>query len=114
MGSITRPTSPDFAESNMTQAFSLKSSAGTIESSCLAQLKPTTLKTPLEEMRARYDKDGYLFVKGVLLPEDVIEARRQYFAYLGPTGLTKQDSDPADGIYCGSDPKLVNSLPPVP
>ncbi|CZR60660.1 uncharacterized protein PAC_10556 [Phialocephala subalpina] len=103
MGSISTPSSP---MPDTTPIFSLKSSAGAIEASSLGNLKPTSLDTPLEEMKARYQRDGYLFVKGVLPPEDVIQARRQYFEYLGPTGLTKAGSDPADGIYCGGDPRL--------
>ncbi|KAF8857351.1 hypothetical protein BDZ45DRAFT_705223 [Acephala macrosclerotiorum] len=103
MGSISTPTSP---KPDTTPKFSVTSSAATIESSRLAPLRPTTLDTPLEEMRARYQKDGYLFVKSVLPPEDVIQARQQYFEYLSPTGLTKEGSDPTDGIYCDCDPRL--------
>ncbi|KUJ15932.1 uncharacterized protein LY89DRAFT_735074 [Mollisia scopiformis] len=108
MGSISTPPAYDqpLPSGDGILPYALKSSAGSIESSCLAQLKSTSLDTPLEEMKARYERDGYLFVKGVLPPEDVIEARRQYFNYLGPTGLTKEASDPAAGIYCGSDPRL--------
>jgi len=110
MGSISPAPTAVSAKLDSAPAFSLRSPAGTIESSCLAQLRPTALDTPLEEMRARYERDGYLFVKGVLPPEDVIDARRQYFKYVGFTGLTKEGSDPAAGIYCGSDPRLW--LPP--
>ncbi|KAE8453909.1 hypothetical protein EG329_007685 [Mollisiaceae sp. DMI_Dod_QoI] len=91
MGSISPApiTYPVSAKLDSAPVLSLRSPAGTIESSCIAQLRPTALDTPLEEMRARYERDGYLFVKGVLPPEDVINARRQYFEYWLPPGKAR-------------------------
>jgi hypothetical protein len=88
----------------------IKSSNSAIDASYIGSLKPKTLDVPIEEMRAKYNAEGYLWIKGLLPPQDVIDARRQYFEYLGPTGLTKSSSNPADGIFCGGDPRLVQAL----
>ncbi|RJE16535.1 Phytanoyl-CoA dioxygenase PhyH, partial [Aspergillus sclerotialis] len=39
-------------------------------------LRASEPSLPLEELRKRYDKDSYLFLKGILPREDVLEARR--------------------------------------
>ena len=36
-----------------------------------------TTDTPCEEMRARYDRDGYLWVKNLIPREDVFDMREQ-------------------------------------
>lgn len=38
---------------------------------------PTPISTPIAEMRARYERDGYLWVKNVLPREDVLDMREQ-------------------------------------
>jgi hypothetical protein len=40
----------------------LQSAGGPVHPEVLDYLQPTTLDTPLEEMRARYQKNGYLWV----------------------------------------------------
>ncbi|PYH90643.1 hypothetical protein BO71DRAFT_402021 [Aspergillus ellipticus CBS 707.79] len=74
-------------------------SDGPLTSENAALLRPSDPDLPLDELRRRYDKDGYLFVKQVLPREDVLEARRQYFSYLAPTGVLKEDSDPVEGVF---------------
>ena len=40
-------------------------------------LRETGLQTPLEEMRRRLERDGYVFVKGLIPREDVLQMREQ-------------------------------------
>lgn len=88
----------------------LRSSGGIIEPHFLGKLRPTHLDTSMEEIRKRYEDDGYVWLKGLLPPSDVWDARKEYFRFLGPTGLIKEGTDPKDGIYCGGDWKLVSDF----
>ncbi|KAL4796408.1 hypothetical protein BDV19DRAFT_81245 [Aspergillus venezuelensis] len=72
---------------------------GPLTSENAALLRPSDPSLPLEELRARYEKDGYLFLKGILPREDVLECRRQYFTYLQPTQVLKDGTDPVQGIF---------------
>lgn len=65
----------------------------------VAPLQPTTLDTPIEEVRRRYCEDGYVFLKGVLPREDVLKARSEYFKLLSGSGVLAPGSEPADGIF---------------
>jgi len=40
---------------------------------------PTPNDTPIEEMRRRYERDGYIWVKNVIPREDVLDMREQYY-----------------------------------
>jgi len=86
----------------------LKSSGGIIESPSIGRLRPTPIMTAMEEIRKRYDEEGYVWLKGLLPSSDVWNARREYFELFGPTGLIKSGSDPKDGVYCGEDWHLVS------
>jgi hypothetical protein len=44
----------------------------------LGWLRPTSRATPISEMKARLEEDGYVFVKGVIPREDVLKMREQY------------------------------------
>lgn len=50
-------------------------------------------------MRTSFAENGYMFLKGLLPREDVLEARRQYFELLSPTGLLKPGSEPVEGVF---------------
>lgn len=65
----------------------------------VALLTPSYLDEPLEELRARYQRDGYLLVKGLLPREKVLDARRSYFQDMAPSGVLKEGSDPVDGFF---------------
>ena len=43
---------------------------------------PTSLSVPASEMRARYVRDGYIWIKNLIPREDVLNMREQYLAYL--------------------------------
>jgi phytanoyl-CoA hydroxylase len=65
----------------------------------------------MEEIRRRYERDGYVWLKRLLPPSDVWNARKDYFEFLSPTGLIKEGTDPRKGIYCGEDWRLVSKNP---
>ncbi|KAJ4516555.1 hypothetical protein HRR83_001889 [Exophiala dermatitidis] len=72
----------------------------------IGSLKPTTIDTPIEEARRRYQEDGYLFLKGLLPRDDVLKAREEYFKLLSPSGVLKPGTSPVDGIFDSSKDKL--------
>lgn len=82
----------------------LHSSGGPIGEESIGRLQPTPKDTSMEEMRIRYARDGYLWVKGVLPTEDVWRMRETYFSYL--PGLTKERLPKREGIFCGDDWRL--------
>ncbi|WZH48390.1 Phytanoyl-hydroxylase [Fusarium acuminatum] len=89
---------------------SLESNYGPMEPDTIGYLQPTTMDTPLEVMHERFEKDGYLFVKGCIDKEISLACRRDYFTHMAPSGLLQEGSDPVDGIYSGVDPRKY--LPP--
>lgn len=72
---------------------------GQLEKDQIGELRPSTLDLPLEELRERFSKDGYLFVKGILPREDVLKVRKHYFDFLHPTGVLKPGTQPVEGIF---------------
>ena len=40
-------------------------------------LKTTSIDEPIEEIRRRYEEDGYVWVKGIIPREDVLDMREQ-------------------------------------
>jgi hypothetical protein len=53
----------------------------------------------MSTLHERYQKDGYLFLKGLIPREDVLDARRCYFSALASTGFLEPGSDPVNGIF---------------
>jgi phytanoyl-CoA hydroxylase len=84
----------------------LHSSGGAIDPDSVGWLRPSSKDTPIEQLREQYNRDGYLWMKGVLPKEDVWEMRKTYFDYL--PGLTKEGTPTRDGIFCGGDWRLVS------
>ncbi|KAJ5438320.1 uncharacterized protein N7458_009318 [Penicillium daleae] len=69
-------------------------------------LKPSTMDLPMGELRKRYNEDGYLWMKGILDEEKVLDVREQYFRFMtenGDTGILAKGTDPRDGIFSGED-----------
>lgn len=62
-------------------------------------LRPSNPSLPLEELRKRYEEDGYLFLKQILPREDVLSARNAYFTSLASTGVLKPGTAPVEGIF---------------
>ncbi|KAF5701261.1 phytanoyl hydroxylase [Fusarium globosum] len=72
---------------------------GILESSMIGKLKQSYPSEPIEHLRARYEKDGYLFMKGLLPRSDVLGCREAYFRFLSPSGVLQPNSAPVDGIF---------------
>ena len=75
---------------------------GALEESETAYLRPSSPKLSLEELRNRFEADGYLFLKGLLPRHDVLRAREKYFEYLAPSGVLKPGTKPVSGIFDSS------------
>lgn len=69
-------------------------------------LKPTSLDTPIEYARQRFQDDGYLFIKGLIPRQDVLKAREEYFKLLAPSGVLKPGTSPVEGIFDVTQDKL--------
>lgn len=67
----------------------------------LGTLSPSDPAAPLTELRQQFDGSGYLWLKGFLPREDVIDFRGHFFAKFAGTGLLTPGSDPRDGFYSG-------------
>ncbi|PLB46074.1 hypothetical protein P170DRAFT_449619 [Aspergillus steynii IBT 23096] len=90
---------------------SLGQNGGRVDRSQLGLLRPTPCDLPVEEMRRRLEEDGYLFVKGVIPREDVLDARENYFQAYADTSLLAPGSSPRDGIFnASSDPDLHKGI----
>ncbi|KAJ9639121.1 hypothetical protein H2204_004029 [Knufia peltigerae] len=76
-----------------------KAIEGSIPQSRLGWLRPTPADTPIEEIRRRLEEDEYVFVKGLLPREDVLETRRHYFSQFKNFDLLKPGTSHTDGIY---------------
>src|SRR5690348_692966 len=72
----------------------------------IGDLQPTAVDTPIEEVRRRYERDGYVFLKGLLPREDVLKAREEYFRLLAPSGVLKPGTSPVEGIFDDTKDKL--------
>jgi phytanoyl-CoA hydroxylase len=65
----------------------------------VGELKQSSPDLPIDEIRRRYNEDGYVFLKGLLPKEDVLKAREEYFKMLSPSGVLKPGTQPVDGIF---------------
>ncbi|XHF97263.1 hypothetical protein AWENTII_000860 [Aspergillus wentii] len=73
---------------------------GPLTSENATLLRPSDPNLPVDELRKRYEEDGYLFLKQVLPRADVLETRRKYFEHVGNnTNVLKEGSDPVEGIF---------------
>lgn len=72
---------------------------GKLPTDQILQLRPTTLDTPIEEVRKRYEEDGYVFIKGLIPRQDVLKAREEYFSMLAPSGVLKPGTQPVEGVF---------------
>lgn len=62
-------------------------------------LKESSPDLPIEELRRRYDEDGYVFLKGLLPRDEVLKVREEYFKMLEPSGVLKPGTTPVEGIF---------------
>lgn len=80
-----------------------------LDSDTVGWMQETPITTPLEEMRKRFEEDGYIFVKNVMPREDVLDMREAYFAHLAPTGILKPGTSPRDGIFDDREDPIVHN-----
>ncbi|KAJ5988532.1 hypothetical protein N7481_003742 [Penicillium waksmanii] len=69
-------------------------------------MKSSSPDLPIEELRRRYEEDGYLWMKDILDKEKVLGMREQYFRFMtenGDSGILKQGTNPREGIFSGED-----------
>lgn len=81
------------------QVDNLAVSDGPLTSENATLLRPSESTLPLEELRNRYNEDGYLLLKGILPREDVLAARDAYFSSLESTGVLKPGTAPVEGVF---------------
>lgn len=67
----------------------------------LGWLTPTDPGVPMKQLREQYQAQGYLWLKGILPRQTVLDFRRRYFTAFLETGLVHRDFDPIEGIYSG-------------
>ncbi|KAJ5893942.1 hypothetical protein N7495_005633 [Penicillium taxi] len=72
---------------------------GPLNSENAALLRPSDPSLPLEELRKRYEEDGYLLVKQVIPRDDVLAARETYFSLVESTGVLKPGTKPVEGVF---------------
>ncbi|CAH0056869.1 unnamed protein product [Clonostachys solani] len=65
----------------------------------VGELQPSNPSEPMGVLRAKYDRDGYLFLKGILPREEVLAAREAYFRAMSSTGVLEPGTDPVEGIF---------------
>lgn len=71
-------------------------------------MRPTPNDLPLEEMRKRFREDGYLWVKGLIPREDVLDMREHYFLHLADTNILEPGTSPRDGIFNHTEDPLTH------
>ncbi len=76
----------------------------------LGRLIPTDPNQPREALLAQYRSQGYLWLKGILDYEQVMDFRRRYFEAFVQVGLIEAHTDPVDGIYSGTGKGSVQKI----
>lgn len=70
------PANDDFAEP--TKVPDIRSSHGDdVDTKAIGWMEPVDLWTPLKELRRRYYRDGYVWIKNLIPREDVLDMREQ-------------------------------------
>ncbi|RAO73553.1 uncharacterized protein BHQ10_009565 [Talaromyces amestolkiae] len=65
----------------------------------IAYLTPSYPSEPIETLRARYEQDGMLLLKGLLPRADVLRTRTKYFEMMSPSGVLQPTTQPVQGIF---------------
>ena len=84
---------------------------GLLRPNQVAPMRESSPDLPTEELRRRYEEDGYVFLKGLLPRDDVLQARKQYFEMLSPSGVLKPNTSPVDGIF--NDARVASDFPGI-
>ncbi|RSH77164.1 uncharacterized protein EHS24_003798 [Apiotrichum porosum] len=62
-------------------------------------LTPTSPDTPMDEIRARFQRDGYVFMKGLISKDIVDKAREMYFESIRHTGVLDSSRSISEGAF---------------
>jgi ectoine hydroxylase-related dioxygenase (phytanoyl-CoA dioxygenase family) len=83
-----------------------------MDSRRFGDLSPVDPYSPPEALRSQLSQEGYLWLRGLLDRDAVLDFRERYFRAHSQAGLLAPDSDPRDGIYAGGgeDKARVHSL----
>jgi ectoine hydroxylase-related dioxygenase (phytanoyl-CoA dioxygenase family) len=68
----------------------------------LGRLEPSASALAVADLRAKFDADGYVWIKGLLPSQDVLDFRAHFFRQFVDTGLLAEGSDPVDGVAAPS------------
>lgn len=49
-----------------------------VDQNFVGYLKPSFPDTPLAELRDRFESDGYIFIRGLIPRQDVLDVREEY------------------------------------
>ncbi|BEI84492.1 hypothetical protein CcaverHIS002_0410960 [Cutaneotrichosporon cavernicola] len=83
---------------------------GIIPTDHLGWLPSLPADAPIEDIRAAYERDGVVHLRGLLPIEQVMAVRRQFFESVQHTGVLKEGTEPVEGIYSGlgaQDPSIA-------
>lgn len=75
--------------------------AGPILGPQIGRMLETHRDTPIEEIRKRFARDGYILVKGLIDKEVITEARRTYFNSLKEVGILDPSKPSEEGVFVG-------------
>src|SRR4051812_5817221 len=67
----------------------------------LGWLVPSDPNQSRAALLAQYQAQGYLWLKGILKREHVLDFRRRFFEAFADTGLLVEGSSPVEGLYSG-------------
>lgn len=76
----------------------------------LGWLVPTDPHQSPEVLRAQYQSQGYLWLKGILDKTRVLDFRRRYFEAFADIGLLAEGTDPIDGVYSGTGKNKMSKI----
>ncbi|KAL8933762.1 MAG: hypothetical protein Q9211_005602 [Gyalolechia sp. 1 TL-2023] len=86
-----------------------------VDRSAIGWMRSTPSDTPVEEMRKRFEEDGYIWVKKVIPRDDVYDMREHYFSRFSHTGMLHPDKSPREGIFnASSDPNAHEGIGGLP
>lgn len=98
---MPHPTTPPGEQNNFAHT-KLFVNDGPLDPADVGSLRPSYPDEPLETLRARYQEDGYIHLKGLIPRADVLKARSSYFSYLAPSGVLAPNTTPEQGIFDAS------------
>ncbi len=83
----------------------LTSNGYTLSPEHLGALVPSHPETSIEDLREQYRARGYLWLKGFLPRDEVLNFRRRFFEAFQEVRLLQPDTDPVEGIFSGTEDK---------